>query len=88
MPVAPPIDFASRPTETGGIPGSGKETPFSLLTRITPGGSARKARRAAPAVSDERLGTRTRLREWRKTTAATVEIVRLPAILTGAGGQG
>lgn len=70
-----------------GFPASGKKTLFSLLTRIAPGGYAQEAKRGVLAVPDERLDTLTRLHESRKTTPATVEVVLLPALRRGAGGQ-
>ncbi len=70
-----------------GFAASGKKTLFTLLTRIADAGFAAGARRGVLSVPDERLETLARLHQSRKTTPATVEVVLLPALRRGAGGQ-
>ena len=70
-----------------GFAASGKKTLFSLLTRVARAGFSQDAQRGVLAVPDERLETLARLHRSRKTTPATVEVVLIPALRRGAGGQ-
>ena len=70
-----------------GFPACGKKTLFSLLTRTAGAGAFLGGRRGNFAVPDERLDTLARIHESGKTTPATVEVVLLPALRPGAGGE-
>ena len=82
-----PVTVGRKARRDRSVSASGKTALVSRLTRIAPAGRVPEARRGAPAIRDERLDTRTRVRESRKTTAATAETVLLSTLRPEAGGR-
>jgi GTP-binding protein YchF len=67
-----------------GVPGSGKSTLFTALTRT--GAAGGRASQAVVSVPDERLGVLTEMERSRKTVAAQVRFVDVPGGTSSAQG--
>ena len=67
-----------------GVPGAGKSTLFTALTRT--GAAGGRANQAVVAVPDERLGVLTEMERSRKTVAAQVRFVDVPGGTSSAQG--